>query len=241
MLDTKRMMRSFFLYGALLCAGFCQAQPSKADTVFLLKEVSKDGERHVIYIDPAGTSSYHRKIANFGFGRFDSTNYAESMQWLKAPRRKIKPVPADFPRNWCPLYVYKGQYCLVTPTDFGYNLGCLRLSDTTLITYGGEGATAARVMSFEHTAKNCYKLCVNHTDTSTYNMDIFLVDRERGLAVFGNRLMVSGDKARLYPVIVDDSDLKMVYPEGEYPVKFDDPNIGLLIKQAKSATSKKVN
>lgn len=231
--NKKQMMRLLLLCSLLYCAGFCRAQSAKSDTVFLLKEVSKNGDRHVIYIAPAGTSSYHSKIANFGFGRFDSTNYVESMEWLKAPRRRLKPLPADLPRNWCPLYVYKGQYCLVTPTDFGYNLGCLRLSDSTLITYGGEGATAARVMSFEPTAKNCYKLCVNHTDTSTYNMDIFLVDRERGLAVFGNRLMVSGDKAQLYPVIVDDSDVKMVYPEGEYPVKFDDPNIIALIKKAR--------
>jgi len=233
MLNIKRIMRLLLLCSALCCAGLCQAQPAKADTVFLLKEVSKDGERHVIYIDPAGSSSYYKKIANFGFSRFDSINYVESMEWLKAPRRKVKPMPADFPRNWCPLYLYKGQYCLVTPTDFGYNLGCLRLSDTTLITYGGEGATAARVLDFEHTAKNCYKLRVNHSDTLTYNMDIFIADRDRGLAVFGNRLMVSADKAHLYPVIVDDSNVKIVYPEGEYPVKFDEPNIGLLIKKAK--------
>lgn len=227
-------MKYLYITVLLLCAVKSPAQSAKADTVFLLKEVSKDGDRHFIYIDPAGTSSYYKKIANFRFDRFDSTSYIESLQQLKVPRRKVKSAPADLPRNWCPLYVYKGQYCLVTPTDFGYNLGCLRLSDSTLITYGGEGATAARVMKFEHTAKNYYKLQVNHMDTSAYNMDIFMVDRERGLAVFGNRLMVSGDKVQLYPVIVDYSDVKMVYPEGEYPVKFDEPNISALIKKAKT-------
>jgi hypothetical protein len=40
--------------------------------------------------------------------------------------------------------------------------------------------------------------------------------------------MVSADKIKLYPIIVDESSRKTVYLQGKYPVKFDKPDLSFL-------------
>jgi hypothetical protein len=211
----------FFLnFLSQLCAGQSQAN----DTVFLLKQ-EPGQERHVIYIEENRNSVYYKRIANFCFGRFDSLNYAQGVEYLESKHISFqKPYIPPFPRKWCPLYIYNNKFFGFTPTGFGNNAGCLMISDSSWISFGGEGPHPNPINSFTILPDHTYR--INLTDDDSTQPDIFIqwIDEQRGIARFGDRLMVEADKLKLFPLIVEDEGgTRFMYAEGDYPVKFEEP------------------
>jgi hypothetical protein len=107
-----------------LIGSAAHAQFVKSDTTFFLREYA-GGDYHIIYIDTTKSSKYYNLIANFKFGEFDSVSYSQSLEYLKeknkSPLQKQKITGIS--RKWCPLYIYKGNYYLWTPLDWGWNFG----------------------------------------------------------------------------------------------------------------------
>jgi hypothetical protein len=179
-------------------------------------------------------------MTNFTFNRIDSATYS---QWLNYLHEKDKTPPQKqiingIPRKWCPLYIYQGKYYIFpSPDGFGYDLGCVQISDSTYIEYGGEGPYPYRINAFEKTDSSKFKINISKFDTTQIIIDIYIIDREKGIAFFGNEsngiLMVNADNIKLFPIIVDESDNRIFYPDGGYPIRFDKPDVDVLLKKAK--------
>ena len=214
-----------FLIIPILCSLFCSGQEIKNDTLFLLRQYSAD-DFHIIYIDNNKTSKEYGLIADFDFNRQDSINYLYWIEYLKKNNKNPfkKHTVTDIPKKWCPLYIYKSKFYLLTPTDFGGNLGCVEITDSTWIVYGGEGPTPGRINSFQKTDNNTYNINITPYDSFQYDLKISIIDKEKGIALFGKVLMISADKIKLFPIIVDNSGTKQIYPEGMHPIKFEEPN-----------------
>lgn len=185
------------------------AQSAKKDTVFLLKEKRNPGY-HTVFIDINPQSKYYKAISDFSFTGDDEATYASTLKLVEG-KQLTRFGSKIFPRKWIKIYQYKGKFYVYHPSDFMAHY-MVRLTDSSYITYEGEGPFANKIISFDEVNSSLYRFSLKGPYIGNYNLRVHIIDPEKGIAVFeesvmGRRkdyfLMVTADKVRNLPVIVN--------------------------------------
>ncbi len=111
------------------------------DTIFLYRETNTAEyyHYHAIYIDTNHHSREYNRLTDFKFGSYEDdfqSNY-NSIKEIYPSGYKVK-NKTNLPKNWLPVYKYKGNYYLYLPSEGGY-LGRLIINDSSWVDWGIEG------------------------------------------------------------------------------------------------------
>jgi len=194
-----------------MCAvGFTQAQ----DTLFIKREIADTPYAfyHAIFIDTSNTSLFRKRITDYQFSQFDSITYFDGLRCLERTTNTVNfDQIKELPRNWVPLFRYKGQYYTYHASDWC----CIfrfRITDTTTIDHSIEGPEPSWLQQIHALGKGQFKI----KRRSRYigdEVDITIIDAIKGIAVLQfspstftggfQILMVDADRAHLFPTIVN--------------------------------------
>lgn len=184
------------------------------DTLFIKRTVADTPYAfyHAIFIDTSSTSVFRNRVTQYEFDRFDSTVYFEGLACLERPRqpRKFTTTQA-LPRNWIPLFQYKGKFYLYHASD-GCCIFRFRITDTTTMDHTMEGPSPSWIKRINYQGKGKFLI----ERTSQYNgstVSVHIIDPQRGIAILNfssskysqgqQLLMVDADRAHLFPMIVN--------------------------------------
>lgn len=229
----KWLLTVFCVYMGL----FTNAQ----DTLFISRTIADTPYAfyHAIFIDTAKNSVFRNRIAEYQFSRYDSTTYFDGLQCLERPNNKQKiPRFKSLPRNWVPLFQYKGEYYTYHASDWC----CIfrfRITDTTTMDHAVEGPEPSWIKSIKDHGKGKFTIQRNggyRGDTVT----IHIIDAKKGMAIInfssskyarGSQvLMVDADKVHLFPTIVN-----YCVTDRMEEVEFDPVDFSKLLKQYSSS------
>lgn len=187
------------------------------DTVFLKREINIQTAPfyHAIFIDT--TQKIKNSITDFRFRKFDSTTYFQELNLIKNQSRLYQ-LPKSISKKWVSLYLYKNEYYLYAPSDWGNNYK-FEVTDTTTIDYYMEGPEPSKIVSIFQLSPA--EVVINRKNNWNKNsVKIKVIDPERGIAIitFGSstkkntekRLMVSVDKVFKFKTIVNYCDTNKV-------------------------------
>jgi hypothetical protein len=181
------------------------------DTVFFEREIF-DGVYHAIFIDTNKDSKYYNQINNFEFGEFDQQSYNQSLFYFKENKSVFNKFKVgEIPTEWVVLKNYKGNLYNYYPSDFMSHFQ-IKLTDSTVILYTGEGPLANKIDSFEKISNNKYKFRVSGIYTGFSTLIFHIIDVKKGIAVIENQLesnssnyclMIDSNKSNTLPIIVN--------------------------------------
>lgn len=142
-LRIQLLMRKLFLYLILLASCSGKLKNGANDTIFLLKVNTKDYSQ-IVYIERNRQSADYKFLLNFSFDSAANADFKESNSYLKQKHhRPFKKYDlAGLPKEWLPVYRYKGKYYLYSPSEGG-NEDRRIFTDSTIIYWGMEGPIAA--------------------------------------------------------------------------------------------------
>ena len=202
------MLQKLFSFLSLLLPSISLAQTA-TDTIYIVPPQNN----HSIYIESNKASRLYNRILAFDF-REDDPTYSSYLAYLQ--EKYEEPLPEqdleDIPRQWCPLYLYEGNYYLYSPCDY-YNQYLLSFTNNAVIDYTGEGPMPGRINLFRKEDGSTYVFSVDSWFAPERTLILHIVDRDKGIAVMEETvpdapplymLIVSADKARNYPIIVND-------------------------------------
>lgn len=158
------------------------------DTLFLLKD--KD---HKIYIDPNKKSKCYEQINNF-----------KSFPKLNSKKLVLY-------NYWIPLKKYDFKYFLYAPCDWGQNIK-IAIYDNNIYFEGWE-ISSYNLLKSSKISLNHYSISYLGIDNNLEKIEIFYIDKKKGIAVFKfirnkneitYKLMLESNKSKLFPIIVND-------------------------------------
>ncbi|WP_121197150.1 hypothetical protein [Mucilaginibacter gracilis] len=138
---------------------YISTSPAKAqhtDTTFISRKKTKD-YYWAIYIEKNRQSKKYKNLLDFKMNKWDAKNYKESLDSLK--KRKIIKIKAlaGLPKEWLPLYLYKGKYYIYYPCE--WDNGDRRiLTDSTLVDPSMEGPIPRPLQTVKKINANTYYL-----------------------------------------------------------------------------------
>ena len=120
-------------------AGRANAKSRKSDTIFIEREKGKDYYCKV-YIEKKRQSGTYRLLIDFTMNKFENDEYKEQLNAMKKklPGTLSKYHLADLPKEWLPLYRYKGKYYVYSPGEEGTE-GRRFLTDSTMVYWFMDG------------------------------------------------------------------------------------------------------
>jgi len=212
-------------------------QKIKPDTTFLINRhwTSKsEGKEYpeflIVYIDTNRVSKYYDLIANFDIeGDITKQIFQQGIDILMNANKTpfTKHPTNEIQKKWVPLYIYMDKFYIKTTINgCGTNCGCVQITDSTYLTFGGESPQVSRLNGIKKVDDKTFKINISNYDTVQSVLDITYLNRGKGIALFGKTLMVSADKMRLYSIIVEESS---TMTKGEL-IKFDEPELKRVMK-----------
>lgn len=194
-----------------ICIGF---STDAQDTLFIKRRIADTPYAlyHAIFIDTSKNSVFRNRITDYQFNEFDSTTYFDGLACLERPRqqRRFSSIK-QLPRNWVPLFQYKGKYYTYHASDWC----CIfrfRITDTTTMDHGVEGPEPSWIKQIKDHGKGKFTIersSLFGGDTVT----IHIIDPKRGIAILNfssspytgghQQLMVDANRAHLFPTIVN--------------------------------------
>ena len=181
------------------------------DTLFFERNIL-DGEYHAIFIDTNKHSKFYDQINNFEFGEFDQKSYDQSILYFKENNIELNKFKIEeIPTKWVILKDYKGTLYNYYPSDFMSHFQ-IKLTDSTVILYTGEGPLANKIDSFEKISDNKYKFRVSGIYTGFSTLIFHIIDYKKGIAVVENQvepnssnycIMIDSNKINSLPIIVN--------------------------------------
>lgn len=209
---------------------------SQKDTTFILRNTGE--YYHAIFIDKAN-SEYYNTIINRTNNDVDSLDFQENIQEFrkKYPQGFTKHDLGDFERNWVPIYLYKGKYYVYAPSEWGFN-NWVSITDSFLIEYSFDDcADPAVIKSIAKKNDNNLSLDIEKSCTQGTSINITVIDPKNQIAIFEYpdykeslryRLMVSANKVRNFPIIVNYCEVQK-----QYELEFDKVDYLQLLKNAR--------
>lgn len=201
-------MVSVFLW--VFSVGVTHAQ----DTLFIKRQIADTPYAfyHAIFIDTSNTSLFRKGITDYQFDQFDSSTYFDGLRCLERPANSVNfDQLKGLPRNWVPLFRYKGQYYTYYASDWC----CIfrfRITDTTTIDHSVEGPEPSWLQQIHPIGKGQFKI-QRRSSYGGDEVDITIIDAIKGIAVLQfspskftagfQILMVEADRAHLFPTIVN--------------------------------------
>jgi hypothetical protein len=127
------------------------------DTIFLLKERDR-GYYHIVYIEKNRKSTWYKNLLDFKMYYGDSDEYHDNLDGLKAHFQSFKKCRLEgLPKEWLPLYRYKGKYYIYYPSEWGM-VDREVLTDSTLINWTIEGPEPMAIASAKRIKTNTWYL-----------------------------------------------------------------------------------
>jgi len=207
---------AFFVlpFFALCCANSsAQVKHKSADTTFLLREITKD-DYHAIYIEKNREAKYYKQLVEFTMDAGNIAGYNSAYQSLK---QKVKhPFKksdlAGLPKEWMPLYRYKGKYYLYKPSEWG-SIDRRIITDSTIVYWSMEEPYPELLNLTSHTV-NTYTFTTSNymTNAAPSQLIIHIIDPVNKIAVWEDRsrplpyrygLYISRATARNFDMIVN--------------------------------------
>jgi hypothetical protein len=224
MKTIRKLLAALIITTALFTFG----QTVKPGRIYLLKE-----KNHSIFIEKIKNSFFYDKICDFNFGKFDKSSYLSSIDYLKENKIRLTKVSTgDFPKRWITLKQYKGKFYTYYPSDF-YSHYKVGITDTSFIEYTGEGPEAKKIISYKKIDNQTFQFILLGYTLKLEKLTVHLIDIKNGIAVFEEnnlgqvnyKLMISADKIRNLPIIVN---YCKVQKQVEF--HFEKPNFKQLLK-----------
>lgn len=180
------MLRAVFVISFLCLLQVNYAQFRLNDTLFFLRQQSPD-YFHQIFVDTNPSSSYFNLVARFEFNEFDQDTYQRSLDYLKTNRLRLKKhVYADLPLAWTQLQTYKGKLYVYSPADFYFHYK-VKITDSVLMDWGGEGPEAQYIHSFRKIDPFNYVFILHSASYTKRELTIRIIDQEKGIAIFRDK------------------------------------------------------
>jgi len=196
------------------------------DTIFIHREVSKDFY-HAIYIDTNRHSKYYDWLTNFEFNKYDVQSYQESYEYLKEkfPKTYMKVNSTELPEDWIPVYLYKDNYYLYAPSDWG-NAGKRIINDSAFVYWYMDGPLPIPLTSVKKEAQNKYILEISNLSKDSLEkqeLTIFQIDPKTQLSVFKFSNKTGKTQYRLYIPKESASSFDMIvnYCENQKQLEFE--------------------
>lgn len=226
----------YMITSVLICNG-----QQKSDTIFIRR--ANTGSYHAIFIDTNRNSQFYTQLENNIQSPFDSTFYFSNIEDIKENKVRfqkdsIKGIPLD----WKPLYYYNHKYYVYVPSD-GIYANWVKISDSSLLYYAGGEMLVQAINNFQKVEPDKFSFTSTDILGKLIKTNIYVLDKELGIAVFeypdksnGDKyeLRVSSNKIRQFPIIVNYST-----SEKTDELVFDKPNFkSLLSKQTEKGKRK---
>lgn len=215
------------------------------DTTFLLKKYYPDFTQS-IYIEKNKESSPYKHLLNFTMSDYGIDQYNELMKIYteKNPGPFKKHKLYNLPGNWVPLYLYRGEYYLYSPSEGGLN-GRRQINPFTLICNYIDGPYPYIINSVKQLSPTVYHITTVESCSNTdllrkpSDLYIYMIDPVNEIAVWqytanngkpSYTLYVSEKKARNFNMIVWHTPYEKEFDEFE----FDQIDFQKLIEQCKN-------
>lgn len=197
------MLRAVFVISFLCLLQVNYAQFRLNDTLFFLRQQSPD-YFHQIFVDTNPSSSYFNLVARFEFNEFDQDTYQRSLVYLKTNRLRLKKhVYADLPLAWTQLQTYKGKLYVYSPADFYFHYK-VKITDSVLMDWGGEGPEAQYIHSFQKLDAFTYVFMLRSASYTKRELTIRIIDQEKGIAIFRDKRTAAwakNESVYYYPMV----------------------------------------
>jgi len=212
-------LAAVFLTGVVPNGGDSQlshkTMTAKVDTNFILKEKTGD-YYHIVFIERNRKSEYYNRLMDFSMSEFGLQDYKGNLTGLKKryPKHLKKYNLPGLPKEWIPLYAYKGKYYVYIPMEAG-ELGRKIITDSTLIYWFMDGRYPERIQSFKKTGKNVWNFQIHspYIDQKNVQIIIHIIDPINQIAIWENtgyhgngryELYIPKNKAKNFDVIVNE-------------------------------------
>jgi hypothetical protein len=194
---------------------FDKTTTAKGDTDFILKEKIK-GADYVVFIEKNRKSEYYNWLTDFSMDKFESQEYKANLKTLKknSPEKMKKYTLHGLPKEWIPLYLYKGKYYIYYPMEAG-ELGRRIITDSTMIYWFNDGKYPLRLQSVKQTGKTNWQFRIKSPHLDSYKKSVWIIihiiDPINQIAVWENSgeqglyrydLYIPKSKAKNFDVVV---------------------------------------
>lgn len=172
---------------------FLFAQFKQNDTLFFVREVSAD-VYHAVFIDSNKHSAFYNYVSDFTFNDFAKDSYNYSIDYLRSKKILLKKKSVyPLPEEWVMLESYKGNRYVNSPNDY-YSHYKMKLTDSVLIHWDGEGPHATYINQFQIMDSNTFQFSMQSILSPKINLTIKYLDKAKGIAVFRFNFYNIGDK-----------------------------------------------
>jgi hypothetical protein len=156
-----------------------------SDTLFIVHEKTKDYYA-TVYIDQNKSSADRKHLLDFKLDTEELGELKEDYDIIKqkfhTPLKKYN--LSNLPREWLPLFLYKGKHYIYYPSDYG-NTGRTTLADTMMINRGFE-ILQAPLLSVHQINDSKYHVTWAARETGKQNQQItiYIIDQQKQIAVW---------------------------------------------------------
>lgn len=209
------------------------------DTIFIKRELTKDFY-HAIYLDTTRDSEYYDRLTDFEFNKYDLQTYSEHYRYVKENKPKTfeKVNLTKIPENWIPVYSYKGDYYLYSPSDWG-SAGRRIINDSTFVYWYMDGPFPVPLVDVSEVEYGKIVLeMMKLFNGKSFNEKLIIhqIDSKTGLSVFEFAEESESNKYQLYLPVESARKFDMVinYCDNQKQLEFDFDKIDFeeLIKEA---------
>jgi hypothetical protein len=199
-------MRTFVLMYCitLLSAVTGLKAQSRKDTVFLVKNYTSEGNRHIVYIENDPKAWPYNKVLE---KNIDQETYRMYLQQAK-DKYNVAPAKHRIPavsKNWYPLHLYKGKYYVYYPSDNCDNNRMSINDSCVVLTAGCEGPYPAVLQNISMEQNGDVNINMVDPLEGKVRMKIHIINPQRGIAVVERR---GADGRSRFQLMVDEKSLK---------------------------------
>lgn len=207
-------------------------QVNSNDTLFIQKDSVKGSAQSIFYAQNSNSPFYER-INQWEFGTYDHRSYDYSLSFLNEQGMSLTKLKPVIPMTkWVILTQYNGAFYAYHPCDFNSHYRA-SFNDSTFIDWTGEGPDASKIVNQQIINDSTYRFSLSGVFEKDRKLIIHIIDKEKGIAIFEdpNRerhkytLMISSDKIRSVPLIVNQCENKQI------ELRFEEPNYVELLRR----------
>jgi hypothetical protein len=178
----------------------------QTDTIFISREKSKD-YYHKVYIEKNRLSPFYKDLMDFKMEKFELEAYKQNCLELKKhfPSHLKKYDLTGLPKEWIPLYKYKGKYYIYYPSEEG-NMGRRIITDSSMVYWFMDGPDPEPILSAKKINENNWYLDINSycknisglKDRPDAKLTIHIIDPKNKIAVWEDASQPKVDRYELY-------------------------------------------
>lgn len=173
-----------------------------ADTIFISRDYY-----HKVYVEQNRQSPFYSNLMDFKMDKSELDEYKGNYRSLKKdfPAPLTKYDLQGLPKEWIPLYKYKGKYYVYSPSEEG-NEGRRIITDSTMVYWFMDGPNPQPLLSVKRIKENIWYLNVNSyfkhingfPDRPDAKLIIHIIDPKNKIAIWEDKNQPETDRYELY-------------------------------------------